>query len=75
MPQSMSLFYMRVVLGYLQLLPWEESSKVIEQFITLQVSEFELTRVMELLDHPVVIKSIKNNTVSSPALNTCIGGT
>ena len=33
-PQSMSLFYLRVVLGYLQLLPWEESNKVIEQFST-----------------------------------------
>ena len=31
----MKLFYMRVVrLDYLQLLPWEESSKVIEQFVT-----------------------------------------
>ena len=34
MPQNMSPFYLRVVLGYLQLLPWEESNKVIEQFIT-----------------------------------------
>ena len=34
MPQSMSLFYLRVVFGYLQLLPWEESNKVIEQFST-----------------------------------------
>ena len=34
MPQSTSLFYLRVALGCLQLLRWEESNQAIEQFIT-----------------------------------------
>ena len=51
------------------LLPWEESSKVIEQFIT----SIWVWVQFNWITWPSYID--QNNMVSPPALNTCIGGT
>ena len=67
MPQSTSLFYMRVFQVTFSCCHGGKRQSFFNS--SLQVSVFEFSST-ELLDHPILIK---NNMASSPALNTCIG--